>query len=76
MNVMECSGYGIIFDAQFTNTCNCVVTESPMQFIMKCEQTSTISRIQASTSTFEDHRLEQTDFAVVHYRARPGIVLL
>ena len=46
--------------------------ESPyalMRFILKCKQTSTIpdsSKIQVSVSIFEDHRLKQADFTVVH----------
>ena len=53
-----------------------------MQYSRKREQMSTISRckkIQISASTFEDQRLEQTDFAVIHSSpsigAVPSIVL-
>ena len=48
------------------------MTESPyalMQFIPKREQMSTISRsskLHVSVSTFEDHRHERTNFAVIH----------
>ena len=40
-----------------------------MQFILKREQTLTISRfneVHVSASTFEDHSPEQADFAVVY----------
>ena len=59
-----------MLDRQFIN--NCTMTESPyalMQFILKREQMSTTSRsskLQASASTFEDHRHERANFAVIH----------
>ena len=53
-----------------------------IQFILKREQMSTISRFKLSLSfciNFEDHRPKQADFTVVHdspsIGAGPGIAL-
>ena len=68
---------------QFIN--NCAISESPyalMQFIPNLNKRRPIpdsSKVQVSASTFEDHRPERADFAVVHdspsIRAGPNVAL-
>ena len=67
------TGYGIVFDAQFINDCaRTQFTYVLMRFSQKRERMSTISKSKRiSASSFEDQRLERTDFAVVH--ASPSI---
>ena len=60
---------------------NCALMESRMQFISKYEHRPfpDSNEIQVSVSTFEDHRPERANLAVVHYSpsigAGPGIAL-
>ena len=61
-------GYRIVFNAQFINNC-ALSPYALIQFIPnvnKCQLFPGSNEVHVSASTFEDHRPEQADFAVVY----------